>query len=189
MKRFGEVEMFQAQKLYHDYTVRVYITLWESFDKDLRNAYFDLFYPMELSPTLQKIADMDEVFLWVWKRGIKPVPLVMLIFDYLGELCREISNSNNVVFTHYNIPLVPVERDESCILSILEDLEYLYPGVLDMYRRYQEISKEEDDLVVDSKQIFKDFCWVNRVIREILEDYVKELKHNTRMPPAISHKG
>lgn len=186
MKRFGECEMYHAQKLYHDYTVMMYVNLWESFDKNLREAYFDRFYPNELTPTLQKIADADNVFLWVWKRGIKPVSLVMLVFDYLGELCREISNPNNVIFTHYDIPIVPAERDESAISSIMEDLEYIYPGVLGMFQRYKAMSSSEID-EVDSKQLFKDFCWVNRVIREILEAYARELKHNTRMPPAIPH--
>ena len=69
MKKFGEVEMYHAQKFFHVYTVKMYVSLWESFDKDLRNSYFDKFYPMEPSPILQKIADTDEVFLWVCEKG------------------------------------------------------------------------------------------------------------------------
>lgn len=186
MKKFGEVEMYHAQNFFHVYTVKMYVSLWESFDKDLRNSYFDKFYPMEPSPILQKIADTDEVFLWVWRRGIKPVPLVMLLFELLGELCREISNPNNVIFAHYDIPKIPAEKDTSSVLSIMEDLDYLYPGLLVMFRRYLKTSSA-DVKELDSKQFFKDFCWGNRVIQDILEDYIKELKHNTRMPPAIPH--
>lgn len=186
MKKFGEVEMYHAHDFFHVYTVKMYATLWRSFDKDLRNSYLNKFYPMELSPTLQKIADTDEVFLWVWRRGIKPVPLVMLLFELLGELCREISNPNNVIFAHFDIPKVPAEKDTSSVLSIMEDLDYLYPGLLVMFRRYLEISSADVE-ELDSRQLYKDFCWVNRVILDILKDYIKELKHNTRMPPAIHH--
>ena len=55
-----------------------------------------------------------------------------------------------------------------------------------MFRRYLKTSSA-DVKELDSKQFFKDFCWVNRVIQDILEDYIKELKHNTRMTPAIPH--
>lgn len=61
----------------------------------------------------------------MWRRGIKPVPLVMLLFELLGELCREISNPNNVIFAHYDIPKIPEEKDTSSVLSIMEDLDYL----------------------------------------------------------------
>lgn len=54
MKKFGEVEMYHAQKFFHVYTVKMYVSLWESFDKDLRNSYFDKFYPMEPSPILHR---------------------------------------------------------------------------------------------------------------------------------------
>ena len=71
--------MYHAQNIFHVYTVKMYVSLWESFDKDLRNSYFDKFYPMEPSPILQKIADTDEVFLWVWRRGIILVPLIFIL--------------------------------------------------------------------------------------------------------------